>query len=156
MNKNFFRNFLDNFQIFSDFLRFLTLSLISVQEGATYPSTLDASRLKIVFRSVDSDLESTSEAKKTRLHFLRKCNHFLRKSGRKIWDYLRKISFSKKKFRKKCIFPFVLSHPPYTLYDFISVISCITLLMKFFVLIFSNFDRVFLRKCNLNFVLSWR
>jgi hypothetical protein len=50
-----------------------------VQEGVTYPSTLDASRLKIIFRSVDSDSESSSEAKKTRLHFLRKCNHFLRK-----------------------------------------------------------------------------
>jgi hypothetical protein len=78
------RNFLDNYQIFSDFLRFLTLSLISVQEGVTYPSTLDASRLKVVFRSVDSDSESSSEAKKTRLHFLRKYNEFLRKSGRKI------------------------------------------------------------------------
>ncbi len=55
--------------MFSDFLRFLTLSLISVQEGVTYPSTLDASRLKIIFLSVDSDSESTSEAKKM---FLRK------------------------------------------------------------------------------------
>jgi hypothetical protein len=42
----------------------LTLSLISGQHGVTYPSTLDASRLKIMVQSVDSDSESTSERKK--------------------------------------------------------------------------------------------
>jgi hypothetical protein len=76
-----------------------------VLEGVTYPSTLDASRLKIVFRSVDSDSESTSEAKKTKLHFLRKCNHFLRKSFSKKMILSKKMAFSKKYFRKKVQFP---------------------------------------------------
>ena len=76
-----------------------------MQDGVTYPSTLDASRLKIIFRSVDSVSESTSEIKKLRLHFLRKCNRNLRKSGRKNWDYLRKFHFLRNISEKKCILP---------------------------------------------------
>jgi hypothetical protein len=34
-----------------------------MQDGVTYPSTLDGSRLKIVFRSVDGDSESASKTK---------------------------------------------------------------------------------------------
>ncbi len=85
-----------------------------MQDVFTCPSTMDASRLKIIFRSVDSDSESTFEIKKLRLHFLRQCNRNLRKSRQKNWDYfLRHIS------EKKCNFPHM------GLYVYVS--SCICL-----------------------------
>ncbi len=40
-----------------------------MQDEVTYPSTLDASRSKLIFRSADSDFESTSETKKRRQQF---------------------------------------------------------------------------------------
>jgi hypothetical protein len=43
--------------------------------------------------------------KKTRLHFLRKCNHFLRKSFSKKMRLSKKMAFSKKYFRKNVQFP---------------------------------------------------
>jgi hypothetical protein len=58
---NFFEKFLRNFTIFSQkllklsqfFSDFWQLSLLPVQDGVSYPSTVDASSLKIIFWSVD-------------------------------------------------------------------------------------------------------
>ncbi len=76
-----------------------------MQDEVTYSSTLDASRLKLFFRSVDSDSdsisESTSERKKTRLHFfleISKKNRF--EEGIFLENFI-----SKKNFRKTVQFP---------------------------------------------------
>ncbi len=82
-------------------LNFLTLSSTFEQSGVTYPSTLDGSRLKIIFRSVESDSKSTSETKKTRLQFLRKFSRNLRKLSIEYSDFLRKKTCFSKKLQKK-------------------------------------------------------
>jgi hypothetical protein len=74
-----------------------------MQEGVTNPSTLDASRLKIFFRSVDSDLESTSEIKKIEIAFSKKMQSIFEKIRTKNLRLSEKISFSKKHFRKKSV-----------------------------------------------------
>jgi hypothetical protein len=90
-----------------------------VQDGVTYPSTLDASRLKTIFRSLDSDSESTSQIKKLRLHFaFSLCNQNLENSGRKLLDYLRKF-LSEKNFRKKCYFPCIHAAQSFVICKFV-------------------------------------
>jgi hypothetical protein len=76
-----------------------------VLDGVTYPSTLDASRLKIVIRSIESDSESTSETKKTRLLFLRKCTRNLKKLRIEFSDFQRKKPVSQRISGEKCNFP---------------------------------------------------
>ncbi len=58
------RVFIDFFQIFSDFY-----SKMIFLENSKCLLTLDTSRLKIISRSVDSDLESTSETKQNEIAF---------------------------------------------------------------------------------------
>ncbi len=103
-----FSTFLKFFSTFSqpfpNLLKFLTLSLISGQHGVTYPSTLDAPRLKIMFRSVDSDSESTSE-RKNEIALFGKMQSKSGKSGKEIWDILRFFHFPKQISGKKCNFP---------------------------------------------------
>ena len=64
-----------------------------MQDEVTYPSTRDASRFKLIFRSVDSDSESTSETKKTRSHFFLEIAKKNRFEKGIFLDFLRKFHF---------------------------------------------------------------
>ncbi len=62
------------------FLEFQVEARNFVQEEVTYPSTINASGLKIISRRVDSDSESTSKTKKTEIVFSKKMQWF------EIWE----------------------------------------------------------------------
>ncbi len=63
-----------------------------MQDEVTYPSTLDASRLNIIFRSIDSDSESTSEIK-IEIAFSKKMQLKFEKIGMKNLRLSKKLHF---------------------------------------------------------------
>jgi hypothetical protein len=91
-----------------------------VQGEVTHPSILDASYLKIILQSVESNSESTSETKKTKneIAFSEKMQSKFEKYGTKKLGLSEKKSFSEKNYKRKVQFP----HS--------SVLSAIILLVK--------------------------